>query len=225
MLNETLKYINLVCKHAFQEKDCLEITKYFMNPLRTVIIDDERYACERLKKLLLPFSQIEVLRCLTDSGEAINYVLKNKPDLLFLDVELDNNVSGFDIIDRLQEELYSPFIILVTAHTQYAIKAVKHQVFDYLVKPVDIDELEDTVDRFLKRMYSTPFKMRQSFKMLSDREMSVLKLIFEGKTSQEIAAELFISLNTVHTHRRNILKKTGARSIIDLIKLNNNCND
>ena len=170
-----------------------------MNPLRTVIIDDERYACERLKKLLLPFSQIEVLKCLTDSGEAINYILKIKPDLLFLDIELDNNVSGFDIIDLLEEKLLSPLVILVTAHTQYTIKAVKHQVFDYLVKPVDIDELEDTVDRLIKRLYSNPFKMRKLFNMLSDREISVLKYIFEGKTSQEIAAELYMSVQSTLT--------------------------
>jgi len=196
-----------------------------MNPLRTVIVDDERYACERLKKLLIPFSQIEVLKCLTDSSDAINFILKNKPDLLFLDVELQNNISGFDIIDRLNESLFLPHIILVTAHTQYTFKAIKHQVFDYLVKPVDIDELEDTLDRLLNRIFSTPVKMEQLFRILSDREKSVLHYVLEGKTSDEIAGQLFISVNTVHTHRRNILKKTGAKSVIDLINLYNNHND
>jgi DNA-binding NarL/FixJ family response regulator len=193
----------------------------FMNIIRTVIVDDERYACERLKKLLLPFSQIEVLDYFTSSVQALEFIKKHTPDLVFLDVELENNISAFDIMEKLNESLHPPHIILVTAHSHYSIKAIKRQVFDYLLKPVDIDELEDTIDRFIRHLYVKPGKELREFNMLSEREKSVLNYVFEGKSSIEIARLLYISINTVNTHRRNILKKTGARSVIELLRAKN----
>jgi DNA-binding NarL/FixJ family response regulator len=191
-----------------------------MSVFRSVIVDDERYACERLKKLLVPYSQIEVLNYFTNSAQALEYIKKHKPDLVFLDVELENKTSAFDIIEKLNETFNPPAFILVTAHTQYSIKAIKHEVFDYLMKPVDVDELEDTLDRFFRHMGNKPDKILQGFNMLSDREKSVLKYVLEGKSSSEIAGLLYISVNTVNTHRRNILKKTGAGSIIELLSKN-----
>jgi DNA-binding NarL/FixJ family response regulator len=192
-----------------------------MLSIRTIIIDDERYACERLKKLLSPFSQIQLMDYFTNSTKGLKYILKEKPDLVFLDVELENNISAFDLVNKLDDNLHRPDIILVTAYPHYSIKAIKHEVFDYLIKPVDVDELEDTIDRFLKHLTIIPGKVEEKFKMLSEREMQVLKYVLDGKSSNEIADLLFISINTVHTHRRNILKKTGAKSVMDLIRISN----
>lgn len=188
-----------------------------MKQIRTIIIDDERYACERLKKLLTPYPQIQVLDYFTDPARATEYVLKLKPDLLFLDVELGNNISAFDIIGKLDETPFRPEIILVTAHTQYSIKAIKHRVFDYILKPVDIDELEDTLERLINHYSTRSSVSPDSFQMLSKREKTVLGYVLEGKSSREIAGLLFISINTVNTHRRNILKKTGAESTLELL--------
>ena len=195
-----------------------------MQFIRAIIIDDERYACERLKKLLNPFSQIQVTECFTNSRQGLEYIMKEKPDLIFLDVELENNTSGFDIIDKLDAGIHRPSLILVTAYPHYSIKAIKHEVFDYLVKPVDVDELEDTIDRLLKHLAITPVNIEEKFRMLSEREIQVLKYIFEGKTSRVIAEVLYISINTVNTHRRNILKKTGARSVVDLLRMKDKLN-
>jgi DNA-binding NarL/FixJ family response regulator len=196
-----------------------------MNPIRIVIIDDERCACDRLKRLLASFSQIQVIDCFTNSQLGFECVLKQKPDLLFLDVELDNNVSAFDIINRLNENLYYPHIILVTAFPNYSIKAIKSEVFDYILKPIDIDELKDTINRFIEHFSLKTNHILKEFNMLGKRESEVLKYVLEGKSSNEIADTLFISVNTVHTHRRNILKKTGASSIIDLIRRSNIVHD
>ncbi len=196
-----------------------------MIPIRTVIIDDELYANERLKKLLTSFSQITVLETFTNSELGLKFILKQKPELIFLDVELEHNISAFDIINQLNESLYQPHIILVTAFPHYSIKAIKNEVFDYILKPVDIDELRATIDRFIEHVSLKANQMLKGFNMLSQRESEVLKFVFEGKSSNEIADLLIISINTVHTHRRNILKKTGAGSIIDLIRINQNAHD
>jgi len=190
-----------------------------MQTIRTIIIDDERFACERLKKLLAHFTQIQVLGYFTNSQLGLNCILKQKPDLVFLDVELENGISAFDIIDKLKNSTVRPTIILVTAYPHYSIKAIKHEVFDYILKPVDIDELENTLERLIYHLSTTPALPEEKFKMLSEREMTILKFVLEGKTSKEIAKILYISINTVNTHRRNILKKTGARSVVDLLRM------
>jgi len=191
-----------------------------MNTLRTIIIDDEKPSCERLKRLLASFPQINVTDCFTSSRKGFESIVKQKPDLVFLDVELEKNISAFDLIKQLDKNLYRPHIILVTGFPQYSIKAIKNEVFDYLIKPVDIDELKASISRLTEHLSLKTNQTLARFNMLSKRESEVLKHVLEGKTSNEIADLLFISVNTVHTHRRNILKKTGAGSIIDLLRIN-----
>jgi DNA-binding NarL/FixJ family response regulator len=196
-----------------------------MKTLRTVIIEDERYACERLKKLLTPFSQIQLIDFFTNSRQGLDCIQKQQPELIFLDVELENNISAFDIITGIYTNLYRPYIVLVTAHPHYSIKAIKNGVFDYILKPVDVDELEDTIERLVSHISIQSGQVIREYDMLSNREAEVLRYVLEGKNSKEIAELLYISINTVHTHRRNILKKTGSRSVLDLLRTKNKAND
>jgi DNA-binding NarL/FixJ family response regulator len=196
-----------------------------MNTIRTIILDDERYACERLRKLLIPFSRIQVIGVFTNSKQGLDCIYKQKPDLVFLDIELENNISAFDIVDQINNNIHHPHIILVTAHSQYSIKAIKNEVFDYILKPVDVDELKETIDRFVHHISCIPKTIEEKFTMLSEREKTVLKFVLDGKTSSEIANILFLSINTIHTHRRNILKKTNSKSILDILQSTNISND
>jgi DNA-binding NarL/FixJ family response regulator len=196
-----------------------------MNALRTIIIDDEKHACERLKRLLSSFPQINVIDFFTNSKQGFESITKQKPDLVFLDVELENNISAFDLLKQLDKNLYRPHIILVTGFSQYSIKAIKNEVFDYIIKPVDIDELKASINRLTEHLSFKTSQTLTRFSMLSTRESEVLNHVLEGKTSNEIADLLFISINTVHTHRRNILKKTGAGSIIELLRINQTFHD
>lgn len=196
-----------------------------MNIIKTIIIDDERYACERLKRLLLPFKEIQIEDIFTSPQLAYDYILKQKPRLIFLDIELENNISAFDLISKTRSLIDPPDVILVTAHPHYSIRAIKNEVFDYLLKPVDIDELRETIDRYIRYISSDNSDISKKLNMLTKREKCILKHIFEGKSSSQIATILFLSVNTVHTHRRNILKKTGSGSFIDLMRINSLIHD
>jgi DNA-binding NarL/FixJ family response regulator len=196
-----------------------------MNTITTVIVDDEKFASDRLKRLLNGFPQIKILACISNSEKAIEFILKNNPDLVFLDVELEKNVSAFDILHKFQGNRYCPNIILVTGFPQYSIKAIKNGVFDYILKPVDIDELKDTINRFREFLSQKNSRIIKEFTMLSQRESEVLKYVLEGKSSSEIAELLYVSVNTVHTHRRNILRKTGTSSVVELFSLNHGMHD
>jgi DNA-binding NarL/FixJ family response regulator len=192
-----------------------------MNRISAIIMDDEKPACDRLLKLLSGFPQIDVKRTFTKSREGIDYVIKSKPKVMFLDIEMEKNISAFNIISELIEHCCKPVIILVTAFPQYTLKAFKSEVFDYLMKPVDIDELKETLIRLEKYLNSFAAAINQVLVLLSEREKEIFKLLLDGLTSQEIAGCLYISKNTVNTHRRKILQKSGAKSTLDLLRMNN----
>ena len=83
-----------------------------------------------------------------DSADnALAAILKYKPDIVFLDIDMPVK-TGFDLVEELRQYNVSPTIVFVTAFNEYAIEAIKHSAFDYLVKPVDIDDLQETLSRY-----------------------------------------------------------------------------
>jgi len=181
-----------------------------------IIVDDEIAGLEHLSRLLDYCSGVQLLATTTVPEEAIELITQNKPDILFLDIEMPR-ISGFEILEITRNQGLMPYIVFTTAYSQYAIKAIKENAFDYLLKPIDIEELKITLKR-IDELVDTPNLYPNSLtETLSRRELQILDLIVEGKTSKEIGAELYISKVTVDTHRRNILEKTKAKSTADLI--------
>lgn len=185
-----------------------------------VIIDDEIDACYRLQVLLEKIPGVSVIGCETDANKGVRSVINLLPDVVFLDIELPAH-SGFDIIKEIRNENVYPEFILVTGYSQYAIKAIKNEAFDYLLKPVDIDELRDSIFRFrsakTKKLEKILPEKLKSMYSLTGREIEIVKLLIKGHTSNQIADLLFISCNTVNTHRRRILSKTNSSSTSNLL--------
>lgn len=190
--------------------------------IRCVIIDDETESCDRLESLLNKMDAVEVLSKETNADKGIETVLKSEPDLIFLDVEMPGK-SGFDVAESIRAGDVSPTFIFVTGYDQYAIKAIRSAAFDYLLKPVDIDELRETLERYMesekdRQKQILPQKLKTQY-LLTDREIEIITFLLEGKSSKEIAEELFISKHTVDTHRRNILGKMQINSTRELQRL------
>ena len=187
-----------------------------------LIIDDEQEACDRLESLLNKIENIDVIAKKTKAEDGIKTAIELSPDIIFLDIEMPGK-SGFNIIKNIREKNFHPTFIFVTAYDQYAIKAIRSAAFDYLLKPVDIDELKSAIDRFIllkneKHNFVFPEKVKSEY-LLTDREIEIIKFILAGKSSKDIAEILFISKDTVDTHRRNIIEKTGVKSTSELIGL------
>jgi len=188
--------------------------------IKCIIIDDELDIRERLESLLIKIEGIEIISKEGIPEKAIEKVINLKPNLIFLDVEMPR-MNGFDFVNKIRERFFYPTFIFVTAYNQYAIKAIKKEAFDFLLKPVDIEELTDTIERYkIKRnTQKSQLLNNPKFACLSEREKEVLNLLLQGLTSKEIARKLFISKATIDTHRRNILEKTGIKSTAELIAL------
>ncbi|HXH17749.1 MAG TPA: response regulator [Chitinophagales bacterium] len=118
-----------------------------MKAITCLIIDDEELARERLESLLKMHKEIEVLAKIGDPDEAVKEIIYHEPALVFIDVEMPRK-SGFDVVKEVREAGFNPTFIFATGYNQYAIKAIKNAAFDYLLKPIDMDDLKETLERF-----------------------------------------------------------------------------
>ncbi|MEH6764888.1 MAG: LytTR family DNA-binding domain-containing protein [Aequorivita antarctica] len=116
--------------------------------LKAIIVDDEKHSRETLNNLVIEFCEdVEVLTTASNIEDAVLAIKTLKPDLLFLDIELQTG-TGFDILEQLNEVNFE--VIFTTAFEQYALKAVKFSSLDYLLKPIDLDELQKAVEKAKK---------------------------------------------------------------------------
>jgi two-component system, LytTR family, response regulator LytT len=115
--------------------------------LSALVVDDEQLAREELTYLLKDFPEVEILETASNGLEAIDLINKLEPDLVFLDVQMPG-LDGLGVIRRLRErggEL--PHFVLTTAFDQYAVEAFRLEAMDYLLKPVEVERLAESVAR------------------------------------------------------------------------------
>jgi len=111
--------------------------------IRTIIIEDEKPARERLTALIDVHPKLELLTQCSSGNEAILQIANLKPDLIFLDIHLPD-ISGLDILKVLE---YQPSIIFTTAYDKYAINAFEHNAVDFLLKPFSEDRFSQAVQK------------------------------------------------------------------------------
>jgi two-component system, LytTR family, response regulator len=112
--------------------------------MTTILIDDEPLAISRLKRLLLPHNDtFSIIGEAQNGAEGLSVVEAHRPDVIFLDIEMPL-LNGFEMLAKLT---YMPMVIFATAYDQYAIRAFEENSVDYLLKPIEADRLERTVQK------------------------------------------------------------------------------
>jgi DNA-binding LytR/AlgR family response regulator len=124
-----------------------------MAALRALVVDDEQLAREELCFLLGQSGDVEIVGEAGDGVVALRLAGELRPDVLFLDVQMPG-LNGFEVARRLMEAEVLPQLVFVTAFDQYAIDAFSVNAVDYLLKPVDADRLDQTLDRVRRRLAS-----------------------------------------------------------------------
>ncbi len=120
-----------------------------MSKIRAIIVDDEDFARDTLSKLVEYYCpDIEIIGQANNVNSAIELIKNESPDLLFLDIHLGDEIS-FDIFNSLSSQPFE--IIFTSAHAQYGVKAFKFEATDYLMKPIDSDDLTQAVLKVLKK--------------------------------------------------------------------------
>jgi len=116
-------------------------------PLRTLLVDDERLARERLRTFLRGLDGVEIVGEAADGPEAVKLIEERRPDLVFLDIQMPG-MDGFGVLRALS---HTPQVVFATAYDNYAIKAFEVQAADYLLKPISRDRLAEAVRRVRSR--------------------------------------------------------------------------
>jgi len=119
--------------------------------LSAYLVDDEPLAIERLKRLLAKFDSLRIAGSTNNPAEALAFLTGHEGsaiDVLFLDIQMPG-MSGFELLSRLPEQ---PFVIFTTAFDEYALRAFEVNSIDYLLKPVDTEQLERAVAKLDRRM-------------------------------------------------------------------------
>ncbi len=142
---------------------------------RVVIIDDELRARNLLKGLIQEFcDDLEVVDLCEDLPSGVKSIRKNKPDLVLLDIEMPG-FSGLEILDFFNENEIDFSIIFTTAYSEFAIQAFKLSAIDYLLKPIEFEDLVQSIERFKRhhKQVKTDFSPLQALKISSYDKIGV----------------------------------------------------
>lgn len=144
--------------------------------IKAVIVDDVDSMRIVLKKLLGTFDKIQIIGEAADFEEARNIISEERPDLLFLDIDL----NGLTSLDLLKTIGYQPMVIFITSHTDFAIKAFELNAVDYLLKPISLERLTKAIKKVTNKWEDTSFVDDYNTKFTADH---IILLSFDNKMS------------------------------------------
>lgn len=126
--------------------------------LRVIIVDDELKSRESLRILLQDFcDDVQVIALCQNVEEGLSAIGKHNPDIVFLDIQMQRE-TGFDLLTKVKKADFE--VIFTTAHSEFAIKAFKFSAVDYLLKPIDIEELRASLEKVRKKRNKNGFSDR-----------------------------------------------------------------
>ncbi len=156
--------------------------------MNAVIIEDEKLAAERLEELIHEIDpSIEISAKLISIEQSVKWLRRNKPDLIFLDIQLEDGLS-FSIFENIEIDIP---IIFTTAYDQYAIKAFKLNSIDYLLKPVKKNELRESLNKFKNIKSSFLMDFEEIMKSIQQRDVGFKKrfLVQYGQKIKKVEIE------------------------------------
>ena len=191
--------------------------------IRIVIAEDQGMLLGAMKSLLSLEEDMEVVGLAKNGEEAIELVKSLKPDVCIMDIEMPVK-TGLDAAETLKDEQCKIIILTTFARPGYFERARKAGVRGYLLKDSPIEELVNSIRIIMdgRRIYASELVdfvyEEDSENPLTERESQVLELVAEGKTTKEIASELYLSAGTVRNYISTILDKLGVGNRIEAIQ-------
>jgi DNA-binding NarL/FixJ family response regulator len=200
-------------------------------PIKIVIVDDHPIVIEGITMLFSNSNDFEVVASFTKGLDFLKYSLINQVDIVLLDVFLPD-VNGIDLCKTIKQEYPKIVVLGMSSQSERSlvIQFIQNGASGYLLKNASLQEFYDCVKKAMagEIVFSNEVKIiigqpeTSDFKKLptlTTREKEILTLLSKGKTTQDIADELFLSFLTIQTHRRNILNKLGVKNVAELINL------
>ncbi len=212
-------------------------------PINLLIVEDQQIIVDGLVMILSGHPQFGNIQSCTNPQELLASIEQNRPDVILMDFNMPD-MDGIQCIEAVLEENPEQKILMLTGYddTELIREALRKGALGYVLKNIAKEELIKAIvavnDRKRHLDQQVQNKVVEAFLMneesgsldqnskkdcfnLSHRELEILKLIAEGNSSNKIADQLFISSNTVDTHRKNIMAKCGVKKITELITFAN----
>lgn len=200
----------------------LTIKKIELNDLRILIVEDEPIIAEDIAALI-ERNDFVVSAIVYTTENALEELNTNLPDLVLLDINLNGEMDGLLIAEKINKHFNIPFIFITSYSDKSTLEKAKYtEPSGYIVKPFNEAGLYSTLEIALynhaqkNKAKFPPLALQKINKNLADpvseREFTLLQLIYDGKTNKQIAEMLFISLNTVKKHINNTYLKLDASS-------------
>lgn len=201
-----------------------------MKTKRVFLADDHKILRESLKHYLCQESIVDVIGEADNGLDAYNQIIHLKPEIAIMDITMPQ-LNGLDLCEKLKAEMPDLKVIILTMHKseEMLYKALSAGVNGYVLKDNALEDLVEaikTVDDgkifisadLLQSVVGVYVNhKRENTDIISLREREILQMLAEGRSNKEIAESLHLSIKTVETHRANIMKKLGLKSIADLV--------
>jgi DNA-binding NarL/FixJ family response regulator len=197
--------------------------------IRVFIIDDHQMIIEGIRTLLRDEADIEWMGSAKFPDDLMESLKRAQPDILLMDISLPQR-SGLDLCREVKTKYPAIHIIGLSTSNQASVirKMLGNGASGYLLKDASKQEIITALKEVKAGKSHVNFSVAEVLKqtsrndqlpMLTKREKEVLELISEGMTNQEIATRLFLNINTVDSHRKNMLTKFNAKNTAALIKI------
>lgn len=203
--------------------------------MKILVLDDQMLVADLISDYLKEDPRTSEIFSKYDANGVSDFIKINSIDLVFLDLYMPNLI-GFEILEELRKEFDDLKVVILSSHFQakYIKKALNLKANGFLSKSINKSEIQKTLDSIEQnKVYLCPECYEElnlnsikednpkiSLKaLITERELEVLKLIADGLSSNLIGEKLFISKDTVETHKKNLYEKFGVKKVTLLVKM------
>jgi len=208
-----------------------------MKTIKVVLVDDHQLIRMGIKALLKTESAIDVTGEINTATNALQYINKKKPDVVLMDISLDDG-DGIFLTDEVIKKNKDVKVIMLSMHVKedFIQRSIKAGASGYILKDSPKEELIKAIKQVAKgeRYFASEVSQlmvssyvdkagdfngkKRKLSGLTDREVQIIKLLSDGLSNQKIANKLGISHRTVDTHRTNIMQKVKVKNVAELVK-------
>ncbi len=191
-----------------------------MSTIRVLIVEDEPLIAEDIREYLTN-ADYSVSAVAHNKSQALHALEVQTPDMALLDINLGGNMDGLELAKIINDQYHAPFIFLTSySHKSIIDQAKVTRPVGYILKPFNEKDLYSSIEiglyNFSQGARPTHLSLdrinQRIYSPLTEKEFEVLKSVYEGATNKQMAAQHFVSINTIKTHLQNLYDKLSVRS-------------
>ena len=201
--------------------------------LKVYIVDDHQVIIEGLSLMLPTLMDCEIIGSATNGQQAVNEILAKQPDIVIMDLSIPGEVNGMEATQLIKSSNTGIKVIVLTMLSNiYTLKlALKSGADAFMVKNAGTDEIVMAIESVMQDQLYIHSELNASFieamksnvfsgkTLVTDMELNVISKLALGLTTEQVAEELFRSVETIKSHRKNLLKKFNCKNTIELVSV------